>query len=84
VGHGQGSPAEREPAPGALAEVLAFAEHTVADADSLLPGEAALVLRRGTQQQEGKQEGDDASGDRDLLHEKSVAINVAVVNLSFG
>jgi hypothetical protein len=77
VGHGQERQAKREPTPVATAYILPFAERTVAVADSLLPGEAALVGHRGGKEKE--EEEDDDNGNRDL-HKKIVASNVAAVS----
>jgi hypothetical protein len=77
VGHGHDGHAEREPTPVATAYILPFAERTVAVADSLLPGEAALVGHRGGKEKE--EEEDDDNGNRDL-HTKIVASNVAAVS----
>jgi hypothetical protein len=83
VGHGQRRSVEREATPVTSADVFPFAERAVAVADSLLPGEAALVPRCEPHQHEGEQEAGDGSGERDVLHQENVAAYVSAVNLSF-
>jgi hypothetical protein len=61
---------EREATPVTSADVFPFAERAVAVADSLLPGEAALVPRCEPHQHEGEQEARDGSGERDVLHKE--------------